>query len=70
MIFFDYSIENLSDGETAYLGFFASLYEQVSLLTPNKEKYIILLDEPESRMHPELTRNFIDETILFFKGFK
>lgn len=65
--FFNYSIENLSDGETAYLGFFASLYEQVSLLTPNKEKYIILLDEPESRMHPELTRNFIDEMILFLR---
>ena len=65
--FFDYSIENLSDGETAYLGFFASLYEQVSLLTPAKEKYIILLDEPESRMHPELTRNFIDEMVLFLR---
>lgn len=65
--FFDYSIENLSDGETAYLGFFASLYEQVSLLTPSKEKYIILLDEPEARMHPELTRNFINELVLFLK---
>ncbi|MFJ7663890.1 AAA family ATPase [Lysinibacillus sp. NPDC097162] len=65
--FFDYSIDNLSDGETAYLGFFASLYEQVSLLTPDKEKYIILLDEPESRMHPELTRNFINELVLFLK---
>lgn len=65
--FFDYSIENLSDGETAYLGFFASIYEQVSLLTPSKEKYIILLDEPEVRMHPELTRNFINELVLFLK---
>jgi predicted ATPase len=63
--FFDYTLENLSDGENAYLGFFASLYEQVSLLTPNKDKYIILLDEPEARMHPELTRNFINELILF-----
>lgn len=65
--FFDYSIENLSDGENAYLGFFASLYEQISLLTPSKEKYIILLDEPESRMHPELSRNFINDLILFLK---
>ncbi|MDU1847380.1 MAG: AAA family ATPase [Niallia nealsonii] len=65
--FFDYSIEYLSDGETAYLGFFASLYEQVSLLTPTKENYIILLDEPEARMHPELTRNFINEIVLFLK---
>lgn len=65
--FFDYSIENLSDGESAYLGFFASLYEQISLLTSNKEKYIILLDEPEVRMHPELTRNFINDLILFLE---
>ncbi len=63
--FYNYSIENLSDGENAYLGFFASLYEQISLFTPSKEKYIILLDEPESRMHPELTRNFINELIYF-----
>jgi predicted ATP-dependent endonuclease of OLD family len=63
--FFDYSIENLSDGELAYLGFFASLFEQISLLTPSKEDYIILLDEPETRMHPELTRNFINELIFF-----
>ncbi|PFB75354.1 hypothetical protein CN273_29895 [Bacillus thuringiensis] len=63
--FFDYSIENLSDGELAYLGFYASLYEQVALLTPYKDKYIILLDEPEARMHPELTRNFMNELILF-----
>jgi len=65
--FFDYSIEDLSDGETAYLGLFASLYEQVSLLTPKKEKYIILLDEPEGRMHPELTRSFINELLLFLR---
>jgi AAA domain, putative AbiEii toxin, Type IV TA system len=65
--FFNYSIESLSDGESAYLGFFASLYEQITLLTPTKEKYIILLDEPEVRMHPELTRNFIHEMVLFLR---
>ncbi|MGG3561968.1 AAA family ATPase [Neobacillus rhizosphaerae] len=65
--FFGYSIENLSDGESAYLGFFASLYEQISSFASNKEKYIILLDEPEVRMHPELTRNFINDLILFLE---
>lgn len=65
--FFNYSIDNLSDGESAYLGFYSSLYEQVSLLTPTKERYIILLDEPEARIHPELTRNFINEMILFLQ---
>lgn len=68
--FFDYSIENLSDGEEAYLGFFASLYEQISRLTPSKEKYIILLDEPETRMHPELARDFVNILILFLKDLR
>lgn len=63
--FFDFTIEDMSDGEIAYLGLFASLYEQVSMLAPNKEKYIILLDEPEARMHPELTRKFTNYLISF-----
>lgn len=63
--FFDFTIEDMSDGEIAYLGLFASLYEQVSMLAPNKERYIILLDEPEARMHPELTRKFTNYLISF-----
>lgn len=63
--FFDFIIEEMSDGEIAYLGLFASLYEQISMLTPNKERYIILLDEPEARMHPELTRKFTNYLISF-----
>jgi len=39
------------------------------MLTPSKEKYIILLDEPEARLHPELARNFINELILFLSNF-
>lgn len=64
--FFEYyTIEDLGDGEKTYLGIFASLYEQISLLTPDKERYIVLLDEPESRMHPDLARSFINELIIF-----
>lgn len=63
--FFDFTIEDMSDGEIAYLGLYASLYEQISMLAADKEKYIILLDEPESRMHPELTRIFISNLISF-----
>ena len=63
--FFDFTIENMSDGEIAYLGLYATLHEQISMLTAKKEKYIILLDEPESRMHPELVRNFLNDLILF-----
>lgn len=62
--FFEYNINFLSDGELEYLGIMASLDEQISVLTKSqsdleKKKYILLFDEPESRMHPELARQFI-----------
>ena len=67
--FFEYEIYNMSDGEKAFLGFYASLHEQISQLAANKDEYIILLDEPEARMHPELARNFINDLIKFLDGF-
>lgn len=74
--FFDYRINFLSDGELAYLGIMASLDEQISLLTQvggrsaKKEKYILLIDEPEIRMHPELARTFIKTLIVFLSQYK
>ncbi|AHF08374.1 AAA family ATPase [Desulfitobacterium metallireducens] len=74
--FFDYSIEFLSDGELAFLGMMASIDEQISLLTQlensvqKKEKYILLFDEPESRMHPELARIFMKTMIDFLSQYK
>ncbi len=74
--FFDYRINFLSDGELAYLGMMASLDEQISLMTQmtgrveKKEKYILLLDEPESRMHPELARTFLKTLIEFLSQYK
>ncbi|GAU76532.1 AAA family ATPase [Fusibacter sp. 3D3] len=63
--FFSHAFERLSDGENALLGMYASLYEQLNTLTGSRESYILLLDEPEMRMHPELSRNFINDLILF-----
>lgn len=69
--FFDYSIEHLSDGEQAFLGFYSSIYEQLSNeFTSRKDSYIFLLDEPEARMHPELARNFINDLIKFLSNYK
>ena len=67
VFFKDYRIDSMSDGEKAYLGFYSALFEQLDLFTNKKEKYIILLDEPESRFHPELSRNFINELIKFLE---
>lgn len=65
--FFEYSIEDLSDGELAFLDIFTSLYEQIEEFTKVKSQYIILLDEPESRFHPELARTFINQLIRVLK---
>ncbi|CUO25606.1 Predicted ATP-binding protein involved in virulence [Turicibacter sanguinis] len=65
--FFKYSIDNMSDGEKVYLGFYSSLLEQLELFANRKDSYVILLDEPESRLHPELSRNFINDLIKFLE---
>lgn len=73
--FFDYSINFLSDGELAYLGLMATVDEQLSLKTQvegsvtKKEKYILLFDEPETRMHPDLARTFIKTLIDFLSQY-
>ena len=68
--FFSYSISDLSDGESAYLGLFSAIYEQITMLTSYKEKYILTLDEPETHMHPELARNFVNDLIKFLGHIK
>lgn len=74
--FFECELSNLSDGEMFYLGLFSSIYEQISNenFCGRKENIILLFDEPESRMHPELSRNFINNLIgflgLFSKNIK
>ncbi|AKA67213.1 AAA family ATPase [Clostridium scatologenes] len=63
--FYKYKVYYLSDGEDAYLGLYASINEQIKLWTRSKEKFILLFDEPEIKMHPELSRNFINDLIKF-----
>lgn len=65
--FFEGHIYNLSDGEFFYLGLFSSIYEQIcnKNFCARKEDIILLFDEPETKMHPELSRNFINNLIEF-----
>lgn len=58
--FFMSKLLSLSDGEEAFLDLFASIYEQLLNINNDTKHFIILLDEPEQRMHPELARRFID----------
>lgn len=68
--FYKYKIFHLSDGENAYLGLYASINEQIKVWASTKEKFILLFDEPETRMHPELARNFLNDLIAFLESIK
>lgn len=57
--FFKHSIRRLSGGEETYLDILAALNEQLTDILSDTKHYIILLDEPDRNMHPELARNFI-----------
>ena len=65
--FFDVYLEKLSDGESANLGMYSAIYEQLQNINfmYGKEKFILLFDEPEKNMHPELAKNFIKDIINF-----
>ena len=70
--FFEYDLTPLSDGERAYLDLFASIMEQINIdcLAGDKQSYILLFDEPEINMHPELARCFIYNLIELVKMYK
>ncbi len=65
-------IETLSDGEFTNLELYASIYEQIEYLMKNNKtkSYILLFDEIEREMHPEMCRELIFNLIKFLKKFK
>lgn len=67
--FIDVAIDNLSDGERENLEMFASIDEQISMILPHKTKYILLFDEIERSMHPEMCRQLISELIDFLGSY-
>lgn len=63
--FFECRIDYLSDGEAYYLNLLSSIDEQMNneIFCKSKNHFIILFDEPETNMHPELARSFICDLI-------
>lgn len=57
----DVKFRHLSSGEAFYLDLYAALYRGVQKMEHQKEgdTCILLLDEPDSRFHPEWSRRFI-----------
>lgn len=71
--FISYSLKFLSDGEISYLHYFSILHEVLdsSILDIYNEKYsvLLLLDEPDRRMHPEMSRRFVKLLTDFLKEY-
>lgn len=69
--FFECRINYLSDGESYFLGLISSIAEQLSdtLFCKTKKHFILLFDEPETNMHPDLARSFIYNLIDFLANF-
>ena len=65
--FFKTDIQFLSDGEKENLTMFASIDEQIRINLVYKKKYILLFDEIERSMHPELCRNLISDLMTFLQ---
>lgn len=69
--FFESKVSFLSDGESYYLSLFASIDEQLNdpSFCQEKTHFILLFDEPESNMHPDLARSFINDLINFLENY-
>lgn len=62
-------IQYLSDGEQEYLSFFTAIEQQIQSFTMEKKKYILILDEIERSMHPEMCRTFLSDFMKFLKNY-
>lgn len=66
--FFETRLQWLSDGERENLALFTSIDEQISMY-PKKKQYILLFDEIERSMHPELCRCLVTELMEFLSQY-
>lgn len=62
-------VEFLSEGEMTFLSYFTAIKEQIEQFTNGKEYYILLLDEIEQSMHPEMCRRFLNDLMKFLKNY-
>ena len=66
--FFKLGIDYLSEGESYYLSLYTSIYENITEMK-DIDNFILLFDEIESRMHPELCRCLINDLIVELKKY-
>jgi hypothetical protein len=64
--YIDVEFENWSSGGQLLLQTFGGLYETMILRKDKTKNFIILLDEPDTGLHPEWKRSYINQLIKFF----
>lgn len=62
--FVSFHVMNLSTGEAALLDLYAALLEGIREMDDRTKSVIILLDEPDSRLHPEWSRLFLKRLVF------
>lgn len=66
---FQWSIEKLSEGEKSYIQLFSALSEVINYaVSDGISSVLLLLDEPDQNLHPELSRQLIDLFNQFIKA--
>ena len=66
--FLSVDINWMSDGEKENLALFTSIDEQITFY-PSKDKYILLFDEIERSIHPDMCRCLVSELITFLSKY-
>lgn len=62
--FVSFHVMNLSTGEAALLDLYAALLGGIREMDDRTKSVIILLDEPDSRLHPEWSRLFLKRLVV------
>ncbi|MGB6129431.1 MAG: AAA family ATPase [Psychrilyobacter sp.] len=62
--FFKYTWSGLSSGEEHFITFFSRIYSKIEKLR-NEKNILFILDEPETFLHPEWSRQFLSLLITF-----
>lgn len=66
-----YYIDYLTDGERSIIELFSALNTNISrLILEGNDSFILVLDEPETSMHPEYCRSLINNLIQFLAIFQ
>lgn len=62
--FFEYTWSGLSSGEEHFITFFSRIYSKIEKLKEEKN-ILFVLDEPETFLHPEWSRQFLSLLVTF-----